>query len=358
MLVAVGEAVVSEGRETSAMGWRAVSACVLTGVLAASGGLRAAGEALSVIMVTDEAGRGDQGFNDVAWQGILQAERELGIKKDIIESRFQSEYVSNLNYAAQRARVVVSVGFLLVDAVGRVAPAHPDTHFIHIEGNVPGDNVLCFDFKSEQAGFLAGVVAALRSKGAVGVVAGRKIPPVKAFLNGFIAGVLTVARNAHKDVACKVLYAGTFNDPVKGRSLGEALLAQGCDVIFKAAGNTGVGVLDLARQRQDFYIVAEDLDIDDRLPGRILASTLKRIDVAVLTALEEISEGAFKPGHRVLGMKDGGIGLSEMKHTRQLFSQQELALLERVKKGLAEETITVPVTDGELDSFHPPELTE
>lgn len=336
------------------MGRKVLCACVLAASLAGAAGPVAPPGALSIIVVTDEAGLGDQGFNDVAWKGVLQAERELGIGKDIIESRSQSEYVSNLNYAAGRARVVVSVGFLIADAVRRVAPAHPDTYFVHIEGDIPGDNVLCFDFKSEQAGFLAGCVSALYTKGKVGVVAGRKIPPVKAYLNGFAAGVRTVMGNLHKDVSCDILYAGTFNDPVKGKSLGEALLARGCDVIFKAAGNTGVGVLELAREREDFWVVAEDLDIDDRLPGRILASTLKRIDVAVFAALKEISRGAFRPGHRVLGMREGAIGLSEMKHTRKLFTEEQLALLEWAKRSLAEETITVPVTDEELQSFTAP----
>jgi len=328
---------------------------VLLGVCGLAAPLSAADPPLSVVVVTDEAGLGDQGFNDVVWEGILRAEQELSIHKDIIESRSQSEYVANLDYAAQRATVVVSVGFIIADAVGRVAPAHPHTYFIHIEGDVPGPNVLCFDFKSEQAGFLAGCVAALFTrKGQVGVVAGRKIPPVKAYLNGFVAGVLTVMSNFHKEVSWHILYAGTFNDPVKGKSLGQALLARGCDVIFKAAGNTGVGVLELAREHPDLYVVAEDLDIDDRLPGRILASTRKRIDVAVFTALTEITEGRFRPGHRILGMKEGGIGLSQMKYTRHLFTQQDLAFLEWVKKSLAEETFTVPVTDEELRTFATP----
>jgi basic membrane protein A len=332
---------------------------LLAVVLAVSGLVGPVGAAeapLSVVVVTDEAGLGDQGFNDVAWEGILRAERELGVGKDIIESRSQSEYVANLNYAAQKARVVVSVGFIIADAVGRVAQAHPDTYFIHIEGDIPGKNVVCFDFKSEQAGFLAGCVAALHTQSNVGVVAGRKIPPVKAYLNGFVAGIRTVMSNFQKEVPWHILYAGTFNDPVKGKSLGQALLARGCDVIFKAAGNTGVGVLELAREHPELYIVAEDLDIDDRLPGRILASTRKRIDVAVFTALTEITEGRFQPGHRVLGMKEGGIGLSEMKFTRQLFTAGQLAFLERVKEALTDETLTVPATDDQLEAFTPPVL--
>ena len=113
-------------------------------------------------------------------------------------------------------------------------------------------------------------------------------------------------------------------------------------------------MLELARERKDFYVVAEDLDIDALLPGRILASTLKRIDLALFTALREISEGRLKPGHRLLGMKEGGIGLSEMKHTRHLFTEKELALLEWVKRSLAEGAFRVPVTDEELKTFTTP----
>jgi basic membrane protein A len=166
--------------------------------------------------------------------------------------------------------------------------------------------------------------------------------------------VATVKATFGKEVASHILYAGTFNDPVKGKSLGEALVAKNCDVIFKAAGSTGVGVLELVRERPDLYVVAEDLDIDARLPGRILASTRKRIDVAVFSALKEIAEGRFQPGHRVLGMKEGGIGLSEMKFTKQLFTEAQLSFLERVKQALSSDRLSVPASDEELRAFQAP----
>jgi hypothetical protein len=117
-----------------------------------------------------------------------------------------------------------------------------------------------------------------------------------------------------------------------------------------------VGVLELARERPDLHIVAEDLDIDARLPGRILASTRKCIDVAVFTALKEIAEGRFQPGHRVLGMKEGGIGLSEMKFTRQLFTEEQLSFLERAKQALRDGRLSVPASDEELQAFRAPVL--
>ncbi len=315
---------------------------------------------LKVIMVTDEAGLGDQGFNDVTWQGVVKARAELGIQaseSDVIKSEEQGDYVPNLNFAAAHADIVISVGFMIADALAKVAPMHPKTYFIHIEGDVPGENVVCFDFKGEEGGYLAGLVAGMFTRGGkVGVVAGREIPPVEAYLAGFEAGVKSASANFGKKAETIIVYAGSFDNPEKGKSLANSLIAKGCDVLFRAAGNTGIGVCEAVKENEKVYLIWEDIDHDALLPGRILVSTLKKIDVAVYNAISGAKEGKFRAGHYLYGVRENGMGISEMKHSSGLFTREELVALARAKEMLAAGEIEVPKRRADVVSFSPPLL--
>jgi len=311
-----------------------------------------------VVMVTDVAGLGDQGFNDAAWAGVERAGTEAGVTADIIQSREQADYLSNLATAAERADVVVAVGFIIADSVKRAAPKYPDTYFIQIEG-VVGDapNVVSFDFKSQEGGFLAGVVAGLYSEtGKVGAVSGMAIPPVRAYEAGYLAGVKAANESTGRDVEAIILSAGTFDDPVKGKSLAENLIGRGCDVIFRIAGNTGVGVWEAVRAREGVKIIWEDIDRDSMAPGKVLASALKRVDNAVFKGIEMARTGEWEAGHHVLGYADGGIGLSAMKHSRELFADEELVMIESAKALLAAGEIDVPTDPRDVPDWGAPDL--
>ncbi len=308
---------------------------------------------LSVVMVTDVAGLGDQGFNDAAWAGVQRAAKEFLLPVDIIQSREQADYVSNLSTAAERTRVVVAVGFIIADSVRRVAPNYPGTYFIQIEGEISGiPNVRSYDFKSEEAGFLAGVIAALYTKtGKVGAVSGMDIPPVEAYATGFRAGVISVEATTGKKVEATILSAGSFDDPVKGKSLAENLMARGADVLFRIAGNTGVGVWEAVKSSADVKIIWEDIDRDSTAPGQVLASTLKRVDNAVFQGIQMAVDVTWQGGHDVLGYREGGIGISAMKDSKDLFSEEDLAIIERAKALLGTGGITVPPTRKEIESW-------
>lgn len=308
---------------------------------------------LPVVMVTDVAGLGDQGFNDTAWAGVQRAAKEFLLPIDIIQSREQADYVSNLSTAAERANVVVAVGFIIADSVRRVAPNYPDTFFIQIEGEISGiPNVHSYDFKSEEAGFLGGVIAALYTKtGKVGAVSGMDIPPVEAYATGFRAGVMSVEATTGKKVEATVLSAGSFDDPVKGKSLAENLIARGSDVLFRIAGNTGVGVWEAVRGRPEVKIIWEDIDRDSIAPGQVLASTLKRVDNAVFQGIQMAVDVSWKSGHDVLGYREGGIGISAMKESRSLFTAEQLAIIEQAKSLLGRGEISIPARRAELESW-------
>ena len=145
-----------------------------------------------VIMVMDMAGLGDKGFNDAGWAGVQRAVSELGINARYLQSNEQADYVPNLGLAAQEADAVVAMGFLMIDAVRTVAPLHPETSFIFVDGEIPGENIASFDFKAQEGAFLAGILAAMTSRtGKVGAILGMEIPPVRAYEVGFRAGILT-----------------------------------------------------------------------------------------------------------------------------------------------------------------------
>ena len=207
-----------------------------------------------VIVLKDAAGLGDKGFNDVCWQGVVKAKKDLGIDAQFIQSREQADYASNITLAAGRADIVVTLGFLFTESVKQVAPYFPKTRFIHIEGDIAVENVASFDFRSEEGGFLAGLIAGLFTrKMMVGVVSGMDIPPVEAYVSGFQAGVITARKARGQKIEAIVATAGSFNDPVKGKSLAKAMMDRGADVIFRAAGNTGIGVAGGERDRRRYH---------------------------------------------------------------------------------------------------------
>jgi basic membrane protein A len=317
----------------------------------------AAGKELRVVVLTDAAGLGDKGFNDACWQGVLRAKADFGLEARFLQSREQADYVSNLTLSARNADVIVTLGYLFVDALKQVAPRFPATRFIHIEGDIPGENVACFDFRSEEGGYLAGLIAGLFTKQKMaGMVTGMEIPPVEAYVCGFRAGMRTAEGVRGHAIEAIVASAGSFNDPVKGKSLARAMMDKGADVIFKAAGNTGVGVLEAVKGADGVFLIAEDLDQDADLPGKILTSALKRMDVAVYGALRDCVQGSFKPGHRRLGATDGAIDITEMKFSQQLFDPADLARIQKARRLLKDGQLNVPKRYDELDKFEPPVL--
>jgi basic membrane protein A len=313
--------------------------------------------AMRVIVLTDAAGLGDKAFNDVCWQGVLKAKKDFGVDAQFLQSREQADYASNLALAARRADLVVTLGYLFTDSLTQVAPRFPQTRFIHIEGDIPVNNVASFDFRSEEGGFLAGLAAGLFTrKLMVGIVTGMDIPPVEAYVSGFRAGIKTaeVARGRHIEVM--VSSAASFNDPVKGKSLAKAMIDRGADVIFPVAGNTGIGVNEAIKGSSDAYLIGDDLDKDADLPGKVLTSALKRMDIAVYGAIREAVEGRFKGGHHWLGTADGAMDITEMKYSKQLFSPADLERIAKARDLLKADKLSVPARSGEVEMFKPPEL--
>jgi basic membrane protein A len=278
--------------------------------------------AIKAAMVTDVGGLGDKSFNDLSWAGLEKAKADLGIEIKVLESKQIADYESNLTQLANAGySPIFAVGFLMTDAVSKESTALPGTNWagIDIFFNEPPKNVVGLNFKEQEAGYLAGIAAGLATKdtfdsrlnaaNTIGFVGGMPIPPVQKFEAGFVAG----AKSVNPDVKVVSLYAGKFDDQAKGKELGLTLIANGCDVVFAAAGQTGLGTLKACQEKKALFI-GVDADQFLTVPGSgdvMLTSAVKKVDNAVYQTLKQTVDGAFPGGQNLsFGLKEDGVGLA------------------------------------------------
>jgi basic membrane protein A len=276
---------------------------------------------LRVGLVTDLGRVNDGTFNEFAHRGVLAAQEEHGFEYNYIETTAQADYVQNIQtFVEEGYDVIVTVGFLIQDATAAAAAENPDITFIGVDqGYAPGsvtDNVLGLTFREDQAGFLAGALAAMMSEsGTIGVVGGQEIPPVKKFVNGYANGAAYV----NPDTNVLQVYLPTFIDAALGASTAEQMIGEGADVIFGAGGPTGSGGIKAAAESGVWVI---GVDTDEYLttfangsgPGadKILSSAQKRHDVAVTTAINSVIDGTFQGnGTEVFDAAGNGVGLAD-----------------------------------------------
>lgn len=304
---------------------------------------------LKVGIVFDKGGLGDKSFNDSAWRGVERAQKELGIELLKVESKSDSDYESNVRTMAEEgSQLVIAVGLGMDQAVSAVAPDFPDTKFAIVDGDAKGDNVLNLKFKEEEGSFLVGYLAGLMTKsGKVGFVGGMEIPLIKKFEAGYHAGVATANPNA---AMVPVKYVGSWDDVDKGKANASVLFAEGADIVYHAAGRTGLGVIRAAKDSGNFAI-GVDSDQDDIEPGTVLTSMVKRVDEAVFKTIQQVKDGKFEAGATLYSLKDNGVGTSELRFTKDKIGAEKLAKLEEVKAKIVAGEIVVPASVGELDTY-------
>jgi len=307
-----------------------------------------ASEAITAAMVTNQSGLGDQSFNDTTYAGLVKAEQDFGIRKKVVESREQAQYVPNLSaLAEEKCDLVIGVGFMIKDAVKETAAMYPEINFALVDGVVDLPNVSCLLFKEEQGAFLMGIIAAKMTKtGIVGFVGGMSSPSTNRFEVGYRAGVRTV------DPSIKVLisYAGTFADPAKGQEQAIPQYAQGADIIFHASGMTGLGVINAAKSLGK-YAIGVDIDQNYLAPDNVISSAIKRVDTAVYNEVRKLVNGEFTGGVHTYGINEGGIDYAAS--TSRNCPQTVIDLVEEVKKKIASGAIVPPATYDELAAYNP-----
>jgi len=307
-----------------AVGLVAVVGLAACGSSSSSDTTVAAGAAGLACEVTDTGGVDDKGFNQIAHEGLLQAEAELGVATDLLESTTDADYAPNLqSFVDKGCNVIVTVGFLLADATKAAAEANPTVQFAIVDSNTSAANVQGLTFATDQPSFLAGyMAAATTTTGIVGTFGGINIPPVAIFMQGFAKGVEYY--NAQKGTSVKVLgwdiakqdgtFSGDFNDQTKGTSIAKSMSDEGADIIFPVAGPVGLGASQFAMDSAGkVKIIGVDVDMAVSNPTQAevyVASVLKKIDAAVLQAVKD-ALAKTGGGTDYLGtLENGGVGVS------------------------------------------------
>lgn len=315
-------------------------------VLTACGGKKEATEApktedkpLKVGIVLSIGGLGDKSFNDSAYRGLEMAKKDLGIEFKHVEPSSPSEDEGYLReFAEQGYDLVIATGFLMKDAVEKVATDFPDVKFALIDEVSTLPNISSLVFAEDEGSFLVGALAAMMSKtGNVGFVGGMETPLIQKFQKGYEMG----AKYINKDIKVGVLYtsgSNPFNDPVRGKENALSLIKQGADVVYHAAGGTGVGVIEAAKESKTFAI-GVDSNQDALAEGTVLTSMIKNVDVAVYNAVKAVKEGTFKGGEQRLGVADGGVGTTNFEFTKDIIGKENLDKLEAIKKDIVDKKI-------------------
>lgn len=296
---------------------------------------------LRVALVTASGGLGDRSFNDAGWIGFQRAEKELGVEIKVIEPQSVSDYQSTLTATADGGYdFIMAIGNDWVETIANVAPKYPDTKFGGVNINVDLDNVSVAVFSDFEAGFLAGALAGkMTSTNTIGYLGGMDVPAIQRFYVGYEEG----AKYVKPDINVLVSYVGAFNDPGLGKEYSVQLISQKADVIYHGAGKSGEGLFDAIKGAPDgCYAIGCDSDQDYIVEGRVLASTLKRVDVAAYTMIKEVLENDFKSGKVVYNIANGGIGLSDMTYTKDTVVSKEVQdEIEAIKQKISDGEITI-----------------
>ena len=288
----------------------------------------AEGKKLKVAMVTDIGGLNDRSFNALAYKGLKDAQKELGVEIRAVTSRSNADYVPNLSsLARQKYDIVFAVGFLMADATATVAKSFPNTKFAIIDFSVDSlkgkpQNVEGLLFKENEAGYLAGYMAGLyvKEKGGdqvISTVGGQEIPPVDGYIAGYQAG----AKAANPEIETLNDYSQDFVDQAKCKELALNQIEQGSQVVFQVAGQCGLGALDAAKEQN---VQGIGVDADQAYIGsHVMTSALKNIDEAVLKTVTDVQGDGFKAGTDTLfDVKSDGVGLGKVSPEGEPFADQ------------------------------------
>jgi len=271
-----------------------------------------------IVLVTDVNQLNDHGFNQLAYQGLLRAERQLRIQGAVYQSPSAAAYIPNLAQAARKgAALVISVGFDQANAIAAAAKQFPKTHFAIIDvdqRSLAGKpkNVEGLIFREQEVGYLAGYLAGLVEKqrggtATIGSVGGQKQPPVDRYIAGYRAG----AKAADPSIKLLNAYSQDWVDQAKCKQAALDQISAGATIVFQVAGGCGLGVLDAAKEKGVWGI---GVDADQSYLGKqVLTSAMKRVDISVFATIQQVLAGKFAGGtNAVFSLRNNGVGLGKI----------------------------------------------
>ena len=278
-------------------------------------------------IIYDLGGKFDKSFNESAFNGAEMWKNETGgsYREFELQSDAQREQALR-RFAEAGNNPIVMAGFMFATPLAEVAKDYPETKFAIIDMVVDAPNVRSVIYKEHEGSYLVGMMAAMASKtGTVGFVGGMDIPLIRKFACGYVQGVKAVNPNATIIQNMTGTTPAAWNDPVKGTELTKAQISQGADVVYAAAGGTGVGVLQAAA---DANILSIGVDANQNYlhPGKVLTSMLKRVDLAVYNAFSEGEN--LTTGFNVMGLAEDGVGYALDEHNKSLVTSDMMASLE------------------------------
>lgn len=298
--------------------------------------------ALKPAIVYDKGGKFDKSFNEGVFAGAEKFKAETGVEFRDFEPNNDAQIEQALRrFARDGHSPIIAVGFSQATALQKVAAEFPALKFTLIDMVVDLPNVQSVLFKEHEGSYLVGLLAGLASKsGKVGFVGGMDIPLIRKFACGYVQGVKAARSDAEIFQNMTGSTPAAWNDPVKGGELAKSQIDRGADVIYHAAGGTGIGVLRAAADAGKLGI-GVDSNQNALQPGKVLTSMLKRVDVATYSSFKAAQAGTWKPGISVLGLKEDGVGWAQDDNNKALITPEMKAAADKARADIISGTIKV-----------------
>ena len=316
---------------------------VLVFCVGATACLQPAFAEFKVGLVLDRGGKDDKSFNTSAYEGAMQAQKKLGVFLKYVEVSDDNAFEPMLRALAQRDfDMIIGVGFAQKEAIKKVAAQFPNRHFAIVDSEVDAPNVRSLMFEEHEGAYLIGAIAAMTSKtGKIGFVGGMDTPLIRRFAMGYEAG----AKKINPEIVVLANYVGVtseaWNNPPKGKELAVSQYEGGADIIFAAAGASGLGVFDAAEEKKKFAI-GVDANQNWTKPGLILTSMLKRVDEAVFATIQETKAGKFSGGVKRFGLGNKGIDYSFDQYNAKILTEPVRKRADALKAEIIAGKIAVP----------------
>lgn len=298
---------------------------------------------LRVALVVDRGGKDDKSFNASAYAGLQKCEKDLGFQIKVVEATDNSSFEPLTRSLAQKQfDLIINIGVSQAESVGKVAAQFKDQKFSIVDAEVKSPNVRSLMFEEHEGSFLVGAIAAQFSKsGKIGFVGGMDIPLIRRFQLGYETG----AKQVKPGVKIITQYVGVtseaWNNPAKAKELALGQYDQGVDVIYSAAGASGVGIFDAAHVKQK-YAIGVDSNQNWIKPGRVLTSMLKRVDQAVFQNCQDLKDGKWSAGAVRYGLKNNGIAVAFDEHNAPLITPELKKTVENLTASVISGKIKVP----------------
>lgn len=306
---------------------------------------------VKIAMITDTGGINDQSFNQSAWEGLQQLTKDTGIKTNYIESKQASDFVNNFNTLVDDGNTLCwGIGYACYDGIKQAAQDNPDIHFAIVDNANQDsvDNLTGVMFRAQEPSFMVGYIAAATTKtNKVGFVGGVSSAIIDQFEWGYKAGVAYANKELNKNVTVDSQYAESFSDAAKGKSIANKMFTDGADIVYHAAGGTGQGVIEAAKDANKFAI-GVDRDQNYLAPENVMTSALKNVNVAVEDLSARFASGEKLPKDVVYGLSENAVGISKDHH---LYSDDvykaALEVGDKIKSG----EITPPATKDDYNTY-------